>query len=127
MLLCNQLAELQSEPLSHSVGAPGAGTGSGPRTGWGFHLSLPGPLLPPAAASQPRAFPLPPDHIWLRGAEPQSPPKELGSQGPHPGAALLVCLSVSLSASSAAVRRTPLLPAPFPHYPRENPRGWRGR
>lgn len=82
--------------------------------GAGFHLSLPGLLLPPAAASQPRAFPPPPDHIGLRCAEPQSPPKECASLGMNPGAALLVYVSVSLSASSAAVRGTPLLPAPFP-------------
>lgn len=88
--------------------------GGGQGTGQGFHLSLLGLLLPPAAASQPRAFPLPPDHIGLLGAEPQSPPNELASLGTNPGAALLVCVSVRLSASSAAVRGTPLLPAPFP-------------
>lgn len=87
-----------------------------------------GLLLPPAAASQPRAFPLPPDHIGLRGAEPQSPPKEcasLGEGGMNPGAALLVYESVSLSASSAAVRGTPLLPAPFP-LPERIPAGGGG-
>lgn len=55
-----------------SPGGNGSVGGGGGYRGWGggFHLSLPGLLLPPAAASQPRAFPLPPDHIGLRGAEP---------------------------------------------------------
>jgi hypothetical protein len=119
MLLCNQLEELQSGTTfqfgrgslgrDRSLGRGGQGMGCG-----GVHLSLLGLLLPPAAASQPRAFPLPPDHIGLRCAEPQSPPNEPTSLGTNPGAALLVYVSVSLSASSAAVRGTPLLPAPLP-------------
>lgn len=117
------------EPRSHKDGVPGSGAGlwgeEAEVQGTGFHLSLLGLLLPPAAASQPRAFPPPPDHIGFRGAEPQAPPKECASLGMNPGAALLVCVSVSLSASSAAVRGTPLLPAPFP-LTRENPSGRRG-
>lgn len=122
------LGSYKVEPRSNSV-LRGQGLVFGEKEaeeqGAGFHLSLPGLLLPPAAASQPRAFPPPPDHIGLRGAEPQSPPKECASLGMNPGAALLVYVSVSLSASSAAVRGTPRLPAPFP-LTRENPRGRRG-
>lgn len=119
---------LRSYKVNHfpvGSGFPGRGRGVG-QGRVGFHLSLPGLVLPPAAASQPRAFPPPPDHIWLRSAEPQSPPKELGSQGTNPGAPLLVCVSVSLSASSAAVRRTPLLPAPFPPTRERIPAGGGG-
>lgn len=56
-------------PIRSGVPGSGAGLwGEGAEVqGAGFHLSLPGLLLPPAAASQPRAFPPPPDHIGLRG------------------------------------------------------------
>lgn len=119
MLLCNQLAELQSgttfqfgrgsPDMNRSLGEEGRGTG------WGFHLSLPGLLLPPAAASQPRAFPQPPDHIGLRCAEPQSPTNERARLGTNPGAALLVYVSVSLSASLLPPSEGHLCsPPPFP-------------
>lgn len=87
--------------------------GGGQGTGWGIHLSLLGLLLPPAAASQPRAFPLPPDHIRLRGAEPRSPPNELESLGTNPGAALLVCVSVCLPLLSPSEGHL-CSPPPFP-------------
>lgn len=115
---CCFATNFRSYKVNHSslVGVPRAGggrclEGGGQGLGWGFHLSLLGLLLPPAAASQPRAFPQPPDHIGRRGAAPQSPAKELASRD-EPWSRTVGCVSVSLS-SSAPVRGTPLLPAPF--------------
>lgn len=69
---CCFATNLRSYKVNHfpiRSGFPGGDRsleGEGRGTGWGFHLSLLGLLLPPAAASQPRAFPPPPDHIRLR-------------------------------------------------------------
>lgn len=125
MLLCNQLAELQSEPLSHSVGAPGRGQGVGRGRGGGFTLRLAG-----AAPPSRRGLPSPAPSHCLRttsGFAAPSPSRHQRSSGVRAAprgrtVGLLVCQSVCLS--SASVRRTPLLPAPSPT--RENPRGWRG-
>lgn len=129
MLLCNQLEELQSGTRGPvRSGFPGQGLVFGGEEaevrGAGFHLSLMGLLLPPAAASQPRAFPPPPDHIGLRGAEPQSPPKECASLGggDEPGGCtvgLRVCQSVRLF---CRCQRDTSAPRPLSPYPRESQR-----